>query len=263
MIAPPSICPSTSVGLIARPDVVDLHHLLDDDLTGLVVDLDLRDAGGVRDRRVRLDLHLPVRVVHVGERLQGGRRAADQLAVVVGRRAGDVGDADLLLRGALGSDDAVRDLEICRVDLELLRCDVEDSLAHPFGGEPYGVAADERAAGCERAGADGGRVGVRVVHRHPVVGHAQGVGDDLRVDGLRALPDVDRACEDVDASVRLELDPGLARVAVLVHARRVLDRREPATAMLCHQASSPSSRCCATRCSGSRSPVRGSRVIAR
>ena len=41
------------------------------------------------------------------------------------------------------------------------------------------------------------------------------------------------------ATVGLELDPGLARVAVLVHARRVLDRREAATAVLGHQAPPP------------------------
>ena len=44
-------------------DVVDLHHLLDDDFSGLVVDLDLGDARGVRDRRMRFDLDLAGRVV--------------------------------------------------------------------------------------------------------------------------------------------------------------------------------------------------------
>src|SRR5207253_10092043 len=98
------------------------------------------DAGSVRDRRVRLDLHLPGGVVDVGERLQRGRGAADQLAVVVRRRAGDVRDADRLLRRALGRHLAVRDLEVARVDLELLRGDVEDPLAHTLCGEPHGVS---------------------------------------------------------------------------------------------------------------------------
>ncbi len=109
-----------------------------------------------------------------------------------------------------------------------------------------GVAADERAARGERARADGRRVGVRVVHRHPVVGHAERVGDDLGVHRPGALADVDRAGEDVDAPVRLELDPGLARVAVLVHAGGVLDRGETrGRVCLASQASSPFVCCCA------------------
>ena len=41
--------------------------------------------------------------------------------------------------------------------------------------------------------------------------------------------------EHVDAPVRLDLDPRLRRVAVLVHPGRVLDRRDPAACVLCHQ----------------------------
>src|SRR5205814_5831205 len=127
---------------------------------------------------------------------------------------------------------AVFDLEVARVDLELLRGDVDDPLPHPLGGEAHGVAADERPARGERPRADGGRVRVRVVHRDPVVRDAERVGHDLRVYRLRALADVDGAGEDVDAAVRLQLDPGLRRVAVLVHAGRILDRREAAPAVL-------------------------------
>src|SRR5439155_12321460 len=125
------------------------------------------------------------------------------------------------------------------------------------------VAADEGAARGEGAGADRGRVRVRVVHRHPVVGHAEGVRDDLRVHRPRPLADVDGPGEDVDAAVRLQLDPGLARVAVLVHAGRVLDRRDPATLVLGHYASPPFVEApWPARCSGRSSPERGSLVIA-
>ena len=223
---------------------------------------------------MRLGGHRAVVVVHLGERLERRPVAGDELAVDVRRGARDVGHGDLAVRRALRQDLALDDLEVVRRDLELLGGDVEDPLLRLLGREAHGVAADERAARGERPGADRGGVGVGVVHRDPVVRDAEGVGDDLRVDGLRALADVDRAGEDVDATVRLELDPGLARVAVLVHARRVLDRREPATAMLGHQAPppfapryvmrcSPSGACWFARCSGSRSPVRRSDVIAR
>ena len=69
MIAPPSIWPSTQRRVDRAADVVDLHELHDDDLARLVVDLDLGDAGRVRDRGVRLDLDLAGRVVD-------GRRTA-------------------------------------------------------------------------------------------------------------------------------------------------------------------------------------------
>src|SRR4029077_15823855 len=108
---------------------------------------------------------------------------ADQLAVVVGRGAGDVGDADALLRRTLRRYLPVLDLEGARVDLELLGRDVEDALAHALGREAYGVAADECPTRREGARADGRGVGVRVVHRHPVVWDAERVGDDLRVHG--------------------------------------------------------------------------------
>src|SRR5207253_8963392 len=118
---------------------------------------------------------------------------------------------------------AVLDLEVARVDLELLGGDVDDPLPHPLGGETDGVAADERPARGEGAGADSGGVRVGVVHRDPVVRDAERVGNDLRVHRLRALADVDGAGEDVYAAVGLQLDPGLRRVAVLVHAGRILD----------------------------------------
>src|SRR4029079_3380767 len=91
-------------GVDSTADVVDLHELQNHDFARLVVALHLGDAGRVRDRRVRLDLDLTGRIVDRRVRLQRGRGAADQLAVVVGRGAGDVRDADRLLRRALRAD---------------------------------------------------------------------------------------------------------------------------------------------------------------
>ena len=50
---------------------------------------------------------------------------------------------------------AVGDLEVARVDLELLRRDLEHLLPRPLRRVAHGVAADERAARGERTGADG------------------------------------------------------------------------------------------------------------
>src|SRR5205085_6520034 len=118
-------------------------------------------------------------------------------------------------------------------------------------------------------GADRRGIGVRVVHRHPVVWHAERVGDDLRVNRLRSLADVDRSGEHVDSAVWLELDPGLGGIAVLVHPGWVLDCREPSSLVHGHREApppssstlAPSRACCAARCSGSRFPLRRSLVI--
>src|SRR5882724_7500215 len=215
---------------------------------------------------MRLDLDGAVLVADVGVRLERRTRAGDQLAVVPGCGRGHFRDPDLPVRSSLGNDLAVDDVEIPGRDLELLRRNLEDAFTCLLGREANRVAADERAARGKAPGADGGRVGVRVVVGDPVEGDAECVRDDLRVHGPRSLADVDRAGEDVDATVGLELDPGLARIAVLVHARRVLDRRDPPALELRHyrlppfdEGSGPAS--WATRCSGSRSPERRSFVI--
>src|SRR5262249_30355397 len=107
------------------PDVEALPQVLDPDLAGLVVDLDLRGAGRVGDRRVRGAVDLAgLRLDDRRVRVQVRAGAGDQLAVRPGRRRGDVGDADLLLRGALGDHLSVDDLEVVRRDLELLGGDL-------------------------------------------------------------------------------------------------------------------------------------------
>src|SRR5439155_11022553 len=169
----------------------------------LVVDLHFRHAGGVRDRRVRLDLHGAVVVVDIGIRLQRRAGAGDQLAVVPCCGRGDFGDPDLSVGSSLGNDLTVHDVEIPGCDLELLRRNVEDAFTCLLGCEADGVAADERAARGEAPGAHGGRVRVRVVVGDPLEGDAERVRDDLRVHGPRSLADVDRAGEDVDAAVGL------------------------------------------------------------
>src|SRR6266550_5393653 len=215
---------------------------------------------------MRLDLDGAVLVADVGVRLQCRTGAGDQLAVIPGCGGGHLRDPDLPVRSSLGNDLAVDDVEIAGSELELLRGNVENACACLLGCEANGVAADERAARGEASGAHGGRVGVRVVVGDPVEGDAERVGDDLRVHGPRSLADVDRPGKDVDSPVGLELDPGLARVAVLIHSRGVLDRRDPPALVLRHYRpppfdadSGPPS--WATRCSGSRSPVRRSFVI--
>ena len=216
------------------PDVVHLDQPLHRHLSGLVVDLDLGHAGGVGDRRVRLDLDGTVVVADVGVRLERGSGTGDQLPVVPRRGCGDLRDADLPVRRSFRDDLSLDDVEVGGCDLELLRRDVQDPLACPLGSESHRIAADECAAGREAARAHRRRVGVRVVHRDPVVRDAEGVGGDLGVDGTRALPVVDRSGEDVDAAVGLELDPGLARIAVLVHAGRIFDRRDPTALVFRH-----------------------------
>src|SRR6188472_505959 len=243
-------------------DVVDLDQARHPDDAGLVVDLDLGRAGGVRDRGVGRAVDLPrLGVDDRREVLELRPGARDQLAVRPRRRGGDVGNGDLLLRRALGQHLAVHDLEVGGVDLELLARDVEDPLPDSLGRLLDRLARDERRTRRERPGADGRRVGVRVVVRDPVVRDADRLRDDLRLDRLRPVGDVGRAREDVDATVGLHLDPRLRRVAVLVHASRVLDRRDPAALVHSHQWSSGFA-IWPTRCSGSRSPSRGSRVIA-
>src|SRR5438045_2782506 len=83
-------------------DVVDLDQALDRHLTGLVVDLDVGDAGRVGDRRVRLRLDRTVVVVHVRKRLEGGAGARDQLAVGPGSGGRDLRNRDLAVGRALG-----------------------------------------------------------------------------------------------------------------------------------------------------------------
>ncbi len=179
------------------------------------------DPAGLRlhDRRVRV---------------QVGAGAGDQLAVHPGRRCGDVRDADLLLRRALGDHLAVDDVEVLRLDLELLRRDLEQLLARRQRGLLTALPATKVAREANVPGADRRRVRVRVVVRDPLVRDAERLGDDLALDRLRAVADVGGAGEDVDAAVRLDLDPRLRRVAVLVHAGRVLDRRDPAARVLGH-----------------------------
>ena len=215
---------------------------------------------------MRLDLHRAVVIVDVGVRLQRRTGARNQLTVVPCRGGGNFRNPDLPVRSSLGNDLAVDDVEIAWRDLELLRRNVEDAFTCLLGRETDGVAADERAARREAPGAHGGRVGVRVVVGDPLEGDAERVRDDLCVHGPRSLADVDRAGEDVDAAVGLELDPGLTWVAVLVHAGGVLDRCDPPALVLRHyrpppfdEGSGPAS--WATRCSGSRSPERRSFVI--
>ena len=244
------------------PDVEALPQVVDADLAGLVVDLDLRRAGGVGDRGVRRAVDLAgLGLDDRRVRVQVCACPGDQLAVRPRRRCGDVWHADLLLRGALGDHLAVDDLEVVRRDLELLGRDLEQLLLGAQGRLLDRLAGDEGRARRERARADGRRVGVRVVVGDPLVGDAERLGDDLALDRLRPVADVGRAREDVDTPVGLDLDPRLRRVAVLVHPRRVLDRRDPSANMLRHQwSTSPT---WATRCSGSRSPSRALRVIVR
>src|SRR5438874_8516633 len=92
------------------PDVVDLDELLDVDLAGLVVDLDLGDAGGVGDGRVRLAVDLAGVVVHARVLLERGTRAGDQLTIGPGRRGGDVGERERAVRRPPSKRLAVGDL---------------------------------------------------------------------------------------------------------------------------------------------------------
>ena len=135
----------------------------------------------------------------------GAPRARDQLAVGPGRRSGDVRGGDLLLRccwrsprrrpprGRRGRSPA-----LCRRSPAASR--VAFSAALRTALPATNVAQD---AGVPVQ--SGGRVGVRVVVRDPVVGDAERLGDDLRLDRLRAVADVRRAGEDVDAPIRLIL----------------------------------------------------------
>ena len=182
-------------------------------------------------------------------------------------RRGDLADRHLLVGRALHVDHAVLDVEVGGVDLHRLTGDLEHLLLGLLGGLEHREPADEGAARGERARAERRGVGVRDVHVDRLVGHAERVGHDLRVHGLGALAEVDGAGEDVDAPVGLDLDPGLRRVAALVHAGGVLDRGEAASTMLHRAASwgSPSfaSASWSTRCGGSHSPERSSFFMSR
>ena len=215
--------------------VVALPEARHRDNSGLLVDLDLCCARGVGDGRVGRQIDLArLGLDDRGERLQLCAGPGEQLAIAPGRCRGHVGNADLLLRRTLRDHFTVDDLEVGRVDLELLAGDLEDLLTDVLGRLLDGLAGNERCARGERAGADGRRVGVRIVVGDPLVGHADRLRHDLRLDRLRAVADVGRSREHVDAAVRLDLDPRLRRVAVLVHPRRVLDCREAAAGLDCH-----------------------------
>src|SRR5439155_8301629 len=156
---------------VDRPaDVETRPEVLDPDLARLVVDLDLGCAGRVRDGRVGWAVDAArLRVDDRRVRLQLGARAGDQLAVRPGRGCRNVGNADLLLRRALRDYLAVDHVQVLGRDLELLRGDLEQLRAGVRGRFQDGVPGDERRAGREGAGADGRRVGVRVVVGDPVV----------------------------------------------------------------------------------------------
>ena len=132
-------------GVDGEPDVVDLDEARHAHHAGLVVDLHLGRAGRVRDRGVggKVDL-AGLGVDDRRERLQLRARPGDQLAVRPRRRGGHVRDGDLLLRRALCQHLAVDDLEVGRVDLELLARDVEDPLANALGCLLDRLAGDER-----------------------------------------------------------------------------------------------------------------------
>ena len=139
-----------------QPDVVALPEPRHGDDPGLVVHLDLGCARCVRDRRVRRDVDPAGLGVHDRrERLELRARAGDQLAVGPGRRRRDVRHRDRALRGALGHDLAVDDLEVGRVDLELLARDLEDLLARLLGCLLDRPSRDEGRARRERPRADG------------------------------------------------------------------------------------------------------------
>ena len=72
----------------------------------------------------------------------------------------------------------------------------------------------------------------------PVVGNADRLGDDLRLDRLRAVADVGRAAKTSMRPSGFTLIQRLRRVAVLVHAGGVLDRRDP-VALVCFAISAP------------------------
>ena len=216
-------------------DVEALYEPEHGHLAGLVVHLDLRRTGRVRDRGVGREVDLPGPGVddrRVGFELGAG--AGDELAVPERRRARDVCDRHLLLRRALRDHVTVDDLEVGGVDLHLLGRHVEDLLPHLLGRLQHRVPGDERRARGEGSRAHGGRVGIRVVEGDPVERDADRLGDDLRLDRLRAVSDVGRPREDVHAPVGLDLDPGLRGIAVLVHPGRVLDCSRAAASVLGH-----------------------------
>ena len=84
--------------------------------------------------------------IECGEGLERGSGAGDQLALDPGGDGGDVVDADASVGRPLDGDDAVGDLEVRCVRLELAGGDVEHTLARLLGRVADGVAADERPA---------------------------------------------------------------------------------------------------------------------
>ena len=150
---------------------------------------------------MRLD-HLSGLVVDLGVRLQRGRGAADQLAVVV-RRAPATSATLILFCGAPRAITSPSTMSRSKGRSPPFDA-MSRSLAYaPL--RPHGVAADEGPARGERPGADRRRIRVRVVHRHPVVGHTEGVGQSACAPS--STPGRCRRCpRDVHAPVRFELD---------------------------------------------------------
>ena len=114
------------------------------------------------------------------------------------------------LRGALGDDHAVVDLQVLGADLEHLRRDGEDLLLHLAGGHEHRTARPGR--GPAPAGADeaeGGDAGVAVDHLDVIERHAHLVGGHLGQGRLVALAVRGLGGDHEEVPVGLEPDPGL------------------------------------------------------
>ena len=168
----------------------------------------------------------------VGVQLRPG--AGDQDPVAVGGRAGHLRHVHPLIGDALDVDPSFINIEVFGADLHLLGRNFQQLLADFPGRLEHCLACHESGPGSEGPGAHRRGVGVGVVEGDPVVGHSDGVGYDLGLDGLGAVADVGGAREHVDATVRLDLDPRLGGIAVLVHPGRVFDSGYAASSMNSH-----------------------------
>ena len=157
----------------------DLQHL-----HGAEVEIDLHQRDLGREAVAGVRHALPVRIERRGRRIEAAV-AGQHVAVIVGRQVAQ--------RGTV--------LELRELGLEVER----RQLARLAGDE--GLARGRGLAGIE---------GARGVahHQRDVRGRdAQRVRRDLRQDGVRALPDIDRAAIERDAAVGGDADLHLGRIA--------------------------------------------------
>ena len=221
------------LGVERAPDFIGAGHLQHGDIAGLVVDFHFGDKAGVGVAGRRR--HLAGLRIDVGERHQKNATPGNGAALAELRRDGDVAHRDRAVRRAFDTDRAFAiGLEVAGIDFEFLRRRLHHHRTRLTRRHHHRIADAVRAARGERAHAMWPGIGIGGVDIDVLDRHAQRLGADLPRHRFHALAEVDRRQSDGEFSARIGVDQRLARIAAEIHADRIVDGRNPATAMLAH-----------------------------